>query len=113
MELDQRLFRNYIEHKSEGLVGGIEQGMQTGLFDWEQCENEPESVRTYVHEIILSLATIHCEVGIHVSAYADVELTYHTVLSLYGTGLHSVSITGGASATSTSATHCGGDTEDL
>ena len=32
---------------------------------------------------------------------------------LYGTGLYSVSITGGACVTSTSATHCGGDTQDL
>ena len=66
MELDQRIFRNYIEHKSDPLVGGIEQGMQAGLFDWEQCEHEPQSVRAYIHEIILSLATIHCEVGVYI-----------------------------------------------
>lgn len=66
MELDQRLFGNYIDHKSEALVGGIEQGMQVGLFDWEQCEHEPDGVRTYIQEIIISLATIHCEVGTHV-----------------------------------------------
>ena len=63
MELDQRLFRNYIEHKKESLVDAIEQGMQAGLFDWEQCEQEPSSVRTYIQDIILSLVTIHCEVS--------------------------------------------------
>ena len=35
IELDQRLFRSYIEHKRELLVDTIEEGMRTGHFDWE------------------------------------------------------------------------------
>jgi exocyst complex component 2 len=62
MELDQRLFRSYIDHKSEAVVDSIEQGMRTGMFDWEQCAQEPATVRTYIQDIILSLVTVHCEV---------------------------------------------------
>ena len=63
MELDHRLFRSYMERKSEGLVGAIEQGMHTGLFDWEQCEQEPDSVRNYIQDIVLSMVKIHYEVS--------------------------------------------------
>ena len=63
VEVDQRLFRSYIDHKSEALVDSIEQGMRVGLFDWEQCEHEPTTVRTYIQDIVLSLVTIHCEVS--------------------------------------------------
>ena len=69
MELEQRLFRSYIEHKSEAMVGAIEQGMQSGLFDWEQCENEPTCVRSYIQDIILALVAIHCEVRTHTPAF--------------------------------------------
>jgi exocyst complex component 2 len=62
MDLDQRLFDNYIEHKSEVLVDAIEQGMKTGSFDWDVCKEEPADVRCYIREIILTLVTIHCEV---------------------------------------------------
>ena len=65
MELDQRLFRNYIEHKREALVDTIEEGMKTGLFEWDSCEAEPTDVRSYVREILLTLVTIHCEVSTH------------------------------------------------
>ena len=64
MDLDQRLFNNYIEHKSEVLVDAIEQGMKTGSFDWDVCKEEPTDVRCYVREIILTLVTIHCEVSL-------------------------------------------------
>ena len=63
MELDQRLFNNYIEHKSEVLVDAIEQGMKSGSFDWDVCKEEPTEVRSYIQEIILTLVTIHCEVS--------------------------------------------------
>ena len=63
-ELDQRLFRSYIEHKSEVLVDSIEQGMKTGQFEWDLCQGEPTGVRSYVREIILTLVTIHCEVSL-------------------------------------------------
>ena len=68
VDLDQRLFNNYIEHKKEVLVDAIEQGMTTGSFDWEACKEEPTDVRSYVREIILTLVTIHCEVS-HNTSY--------------------------------------------
>ena len=64
MDLDQRLFDNYIEHKSEVLVDAIEQGMKTGSFDWDVCKEEPADIRCYIREIILTLVTIHCEVSL-------------------------------------------------
>ena len=69
MELDQRLFRSYIDHKSEAVVDSIEQGMRTGMFDWEQCAQEPATVRTYIQDIILSLVTVHCEVRAYMYMY--------------------------------------------
>lgn len=63
MDLDERLFLRYIEHKSEALLQAIEEGMHAGLFDWEQCSVEPTGVRAYIQDIVLSLVSIHCEVG--------------------------------------------------
>ena len=62
IELDQRLFRSYIEHKRELLVDTIEEGMRTGHFDWDSCMAEPRDIRSYVRAIILTLVEIHCEV---------------------------------------------------
>ena len=69
VELGKRLFRSYIEHKSEALVDAIEQGMQTGMFEWDVCACEPTSVRSYVQDIILSLVAVHCEVSASLSLY--------------------------------------------
>ena len=64
VELEQKIFRCYIEHKSDTLVDAIEQGMQIGLFEWEQCDSEPTCVRSYIHETIITLVCIHCEVSL-------------------------------------------------
>ncbi len=60
-ELDSKVFREYIQRKSESLLPILEQGMQMGFFDWEQC-GEPESVRGYVKEVLMSLVQAHAEV---------------------------------------------------
>ena len=67
MDLEKRIFECYIEHKSETLVDAIEQGMQVGLFDWEQCRSAPTCIRSYIHDITLTLVAIHCEVSMQPS----------------------------------------------
>lgn len=59
--LDDKIFKAYIERKSESLHGIIENGMQVGYFDWNQA-GEPTQVRSYVREILMTLVLIHSEV---------------------------------------------------
>ena len=89
MELDQRLFRNYIEHKREALVDTIEEGMKTGLFEWDSCEAEPTDVRSYVREILLTLVTIHCEVN------TNTHHTPHTLINTHVVVVYTVQYTVG------------------
>ena len=60
-ELDGRIFREYIGHKAEAVVGIVEPGTKMGYFDWENCTT-PQGVRHYVKEILLNLVIIHAEV---------------------------------------------------
>lgn len=60
-ELDDKVFSEYIERKSESVIGIIEQGMHVGYFDWEHC-SEPMQVRNYVKEVLFNLVLIHAEV---------------------------------------------------
>ena len=60
-ELDDKVFDEYIKRKSESIVGIIEQGIQAGSFDWEQCP-PPTAVRSYIKEVLLNLVIIHAEV---------------------------------------------------
>ena len=60
-ELDGKVFDEYIKRKSESIVGIIEQGIQVGNFDWEQCQ-PPTTVRSYIKEVLLNLVIIHAEV---------------------------------------------------
>ena len=62
-ELDEKVFQEYISHKSESLVGIVEPGLHVGFFDWEQC-GEPEEVRSYVKDILLNLMLVHAEVHV-------------------------------------------------
>lgn len=73
-ELGERVFQEYISRKSESLVGLVEPGMQVGFFDWEQC-SEPEEVRSYIKDILLTLMVVHAEV------YAVSSLVVRRVLS--------------------------------
>ena len=128
MELDHRLFRSYMERKSEGLVGAIEQGMHTGLFDWEQCEQEPDSVRNYIQDIVLSMVKIHYEVSEPVwsghwkpvcsrpGLRPELSINFVCVLCvrcMCAAGVHCVSTAGEASAVSTGAAYCRGDPQSL
>ena len=72
VDLDERLFQKYLDHKRKAVDSDIEQGMFTGLFDWEQCAHEPDEIRSYIHEIVLSLVAIHCEVGKMVAIHCEV-----------------------------------------
>ncbi len=60
-ELDVKIFTEYIERKSESVTGIIEQGMKAGFFDWESCP-EPQTVRSYIKEVLFNLVIIHAEV---------------------------------------------------
>ena len=62
-ELDDKVFSEYINRKSESVIGIIEQGMHVGYFDWDHC-SEATQVRNYVKEVLFNLVLIHAEVRI-------------------------------------------------
>ena len=78
-ELDGRVFREYIQRKSEYLVGIIEPGMHAGLFDWEQC-GEPEGVRGYMKEVMFNLVQVHAEVKQPRALYSYCYLPFRHVV---------------------------------
>lgn len=39
VDLDAKLFEAYIEEKTNPIVGGIEQNMYSGNFDWNDCHS--------------------------------------------------------------------------
>ena len=75
-ELGERVFQEYISRKSESLVGLVEPGMQVGFFDWEQC-SEPEEVRSYIKDILLTLMVVHAEVhAMAASRYVQLQFVH-------------------------------------
>lgn len=60
-ELDNKLFEAYIEEKSNPIVGGIEQNMYRGRFDWKSCK-KPVGVRNYLKDVIMKMIEVHAEV---------------------------------------------------
>ena len=61
-ELDYKVFREYIQRKSDYLLPIFEPGMQAGFFDWERC-GMPKGVRGYIKEALMSLVQVHAEVS--------------------------------------------------
>uniref|UniRef100_A0A6Q2WVN5 Exocyst complex component 2 n=1 Tax=Esox lucius TaxID=8010 RepID=A0A6Q2WVN5_ESOLU len=47
-ELDESLFDNYIERKSDPIVGSLEPGIYAGYFDWRDCST-PTGTHTHTH----------------------------------------------------------------
>ncbi|XP_012990442.2 exocyst complex component 2 isoform X1 [Esox lucius] len=60
-ELDESLFDNYIERKSDPIVGSLEPGIYAGYFDWRDCST-PTGVRNYLKEALVNIITVHAEV---------------------------------------------------
>ncbi|XP_006143115.1 exocyst complex component 2 isoform X1 [Tupaia chinensis] len=60
-ELDQRLFENYIELKTDPIVGSLETGIYAGYFDWKDCP-PPTGVRNYLKEALVNIIAVHAEV---------------------------------------------------
>ncbi|XP_063779126.1 exocyst complex component 2 isoform X2 [Pseudophryne corroboree] len=61
MELDQRLFENFIEIKADPIVGSLEPGIYAGYFDWKDCLT-PTGVRNYLKEALVNIIAVHAEV---------------------------------------------------
>lgn len=56
-ELEGTLFDQYIELKVEPILGGLEQKMYVGEFDW--CTSkEPLSVRDYVKDSVTQIVEV-------------------------------------------------------
>lgn len=58
--LETQLIENYIELKSDPLVGTIEPSMYLGHFDWD-TDMPPTDLKPYVKEIIANIITVHAE----------------------------------------------------
>ncbi|GAB6021054.1 Exocyst complex component S5 [Chamberlinius hualienensis] len=59
--LDNSIFEMYCEHKCEPIVGGIEQRMSAGHFDWNKCA-KVVGVRVYIKEILMELNSVYFEI---------------------------------------------------
>lgn len=62
MTLEDRIFKAYIELKSEPLASMIKHGMFAGDFSWDRCQ-QPVDARDYVKIVILELVIIHAQVS--------------------------------------------------
>lgn len=60
-DLENKLIENYIEIKSDPLVGTIEPSMYLGHFDWDTVV-PPRDFKPYGKEIIANIITVHAEV---------------------------------------------------
>ncbi|XP_067945613.1 exocyst complex component 2-like [Watersipora subatra] len=59
--LDEKLFNQYIELKVEPILGGLEDRMYAGKFDWA-TSREPLAVRDYIKDSITQIVEAHAEV---------------------------------------------------
>ncbi len=64
MELDDKLFENFLEEKSNPVVGALEQNMYAGRFDWNDCL-QSIGVRRYLKDAIMGMIEVHAEVRSH------------------------------------------------
>ena len=55
--LDEKLFDQYIELKVEPILGGLEQTMYAGRFDWSTSK-EPLAVRDYIKDSISQIVEV-------------------------------------------------------
>merc|ERR1712002_1286363 len=60
-ELDLKLFEQYVEEKSNPIVGVLEDNMYAGRFDWNDCI-QSAGVRRYVKEALMGMIRVHAEV---------------------------------------------------
>ncbi|XP_039262128.2 exocyst complex component 2-like [Styela clava] len=61
VDLDERLFASYLEHRIEPLSATLEPGMYSGYFSWTDCVR-PSGVRPYIKTALTGIITIHAEV---------------------------------------------------
>lgn len=61
VNLSNRLFEAYIEHRVEPLIGTIEPSMYLGDFDWNDCP-KPTGVRSYIKILLMKIISVHSEV---------------------------------------------------
>jgi len=64
LDLDEKVFLEYIKRKSDNVTGIIEEGMKAGHFDWDHCP-PPNQVRGYIKEVLFNLVLIHAEVNLY------------------------------------------------
>ncbi|PFX23413.1 exocyst complex component 2-like isoform X1 [Stylophora pistillata] len=60
-DLENKIFKEYIDQKAEPLLTHVESGMTIGDFKWHNCL-PPKDVRSYVKDVIMSLVTVHAQV---------------------------------------------------
>ncbi|ESN97149.1 hypothetical protein HELRODRAFT_193280 [Helobdella robusta] len=58
--LDDQLFHNYIEERTNPIIGSLERNMYAGKFSWSSC-TPPCEVRAYIKECIFSFIQVHAE----------------------------------------------------
>jgi hypothetical protein len=65
--LDRSICEQYLESKTDPLVGTIEPSMYIGEFDWANLPAgsvvEKADVRPYVKEVFANLISVNCEAG--------------------------------------------------
>lgn len=60
-DLENKIFKEYIDQKAEPLLTHVESGMTIGDFKWHNCL-PPKDVRSYVKDVIMNLVTVHAQV---------------------------------------------------
>ncbi|RXK41720.1 hypothetical protein M231_00955 [Tremella mesenterica] len=62
VNMDKKVFKDYVERRSIGLVEVIKDGILNGEIDWLNAP-KPSEIRPYMHKAILMLVDTHSKVG--------------------------------------------------
>jgi hypothetical protein len=78
--LDRSICEQYLESKTDPLVGTIEPSMYIGEFDWANLPEgsvvEKADVRPYVKEVFANLISVNCEAG-YILFYQNQNMKQH------------------------------------